>query len=41
MTTTTALFVIALAGVLYIAGGLYAIYRLRKWMADIQRQREM
>lgn len=33
MTTSTALIFLTVAGLLYIAGGVYANHRLRRWMA--------
>lgn len=40
MTTTTVLIFLTLAGLLYIAGGVYANHRLRKWMASYSTDRK-
>lgn len=37
MTQTAALTVLAVAGAVYLAAGLYANYRLQKWMANYEK----
>ncbi|MDE4918324.1 hypothetical protein ACUXAV_000364 [Cupriavidus metallidurans] len=36
MTSTAALVVLATAGAIFLAVGLYANYRLQKWMANYE-----
>lgn len=40
MTKTAALAMLALAGAIYLAVGLYANYRLQKWMANYDKDRK-